>query len=382
MIQEIHGNDETITSMQFGINGQVLTFNQDEVINLTNEMNFEELENLYITKIVVKNNSTNEERTYNYTAGEYSLNLKDDENRPILETHLTKQTSHLAFLRIQAHAGDILQEDLDNLGKTREDFYEFYLPQIVLINPGLNGLVEINTSNMPDVYDFVTFNGIELGDTSINNFGEVTVYYGDDTIDLTGLGCNITNIELVEGKGVLSSAVEIDALNKKVRVKSNYYNEIPLKITADGTVGYVKVVRVGIYISDLNKGANVFFHGAFNGKVNENGGNLNVDTDKSRLVAVFYHDNTKTVNDFDLIVNIINKDGTTETKLAKPVGDVNDEGGSILVGSDYILYECDSYEDFPSKVYVTAVKKGATSSEGTFGGATFGAGAGVTWINE
>ena len=48
---------------------------------------------------------------------------------------------------------------------------------------------------------------------AINNFGEVTVYYGDDTIDLSAVECTITNIELVEGKGVLSSAVEINVAN-------------------------------------------------------------------------------------------------------------------------------------------------------------------------
>ena len=240
---------------------------------------------------------------------------------------------------------------------------------------------------MPDVYDFVTFNGVELSDTSESRYGHVTVYYGDDTIDLSGLRCNITDISLVDGKNVPQSAVDIDVANKKVRVKSNYYNNIPLKITAqnDGStaniVGYINIERVGIYISDLNKNSTVFYHGAFNGRVNDNGGNLNVDTDKCRVVAVFYHDNTKTVNDFDLVVNIINEDGTTETKLAKPVGDVADEG-SPLVGSDYILWEGDSYEEMPYKINVTAVKKGATTNTQTFGGATFGAGAGVTWVGR
>ena len=383
-------NVEEITSINFTINGQYIPLtinNGDAVANVPQNMNFDDLDELYITQIVVRNNETNVETTYNYEANEYSLDLLDTENRTILETHLTKQTSNLAFLRIQAHAGDIQDSDLTRLGKTIEDFYEFYLPQIVLVKPGLSGLVEVGTEHMPNVYDFVSFNGIELSDTSENNFGEVTVYYGDNTIDLSGLACEITDIQLVEGKGVLASAVDIDVENKKVTVKSNYYNNIPLKITAINpdesvVVGYINVVRVGIYINDLNKGATVFFHGAFNGKVNDNGGNLNVDTDKHRMVAVFYHDKTTTVNDFDLVVNIVNKDGTTETKLAKPVGDVDDEGEDPLVGSDYIIWEGDSIEDRPSRIYVTAVKKGATSNSTAFGGATFGAGAGVTWINE
>lgn len=381
------GDEIEITTMEFTINGEACTVTADNpVINVAENTNFESLDEFYITRIVSKNKATNEVKDVSFDPGKYGLNIKDDQNRPILETHLSKQTTSIAFVRVEAHVDAITDEHLTIMGKTRDDIIGFYLPQIVLAKPNSQGIVQIETPNKPDVYDFTAFNGVELGDTSINNFGEVTVYYGDNTIDLSAVECTITNIELVEGKGVLSSAVEINVANKTVKIKSNFYNEIPLKITAkmqdeSTVVGYVKLVRVGIYITDLNKGANVFYHGAFNGRVNDNGGNLNVDTDKVRLVAVFYHDNTKTVNDYDLVVNIINKDGTTETKLAKPVGDVDDEG-SPLVGSDYILYECNSHEDFPAQVYVTAVQKGATSSEEAFGGATFGAGAGVTWINE
>lgn len=376
-----------ITTIEFTINGQACTISVDNsVANVAANTNFESLDEFYITRLVSRDRATNEVKDVSFAPGKYGLNIRDGQDRPVLETNLTKQTTSIAFVRVEAHVDDITDEHLTIMGKTREDIVGFYLPQIVLAKPNSQGLVQIETPYKPDVYDFTAFNGVELGDTSINNYGKVSVYYGDDTVDLSSYECNITNIELVEGKGVLSSAVEIDVANKTVKIKSNFYNEIPLKITAQlgnksTVVGYVKLVRVGIYITDLNKGSNVFYHGAFNGAVNENGGNLNVDTDKNRLVAVFYHDNTKTVNDYDLIVNIINKDGTTETKLAKPVGDVNDQG-SPLVGSDYILYECDSPEDYPSKVYVTAVKKGATSSKEKFGGATFGAGAGVTWINN
>lgn len=375
-------SNEEVSRMEFRLNGKNITadFTQnDPKVQVDSDMNFDELEEFYVTKIVTN------KKTYTYAANQYGLNLKDTGNRTILETHLTKQTSNMAYLRVEAHVKDIKETDLTAMGKAREDFYEFYITQLKLIKPVVNGTVEFSTAHMPDVYDFVSFNGIELGDTSINNFGEVTVYYGDDTIDLSGFGCNITNIELVEGMGVLKSAVDIDVANKKVKVKSNYYNEIPLKVTAkidggDEVVGYIKVSRVGIYISTLNKGANVFYHGASNGKVNENGGNLKVDTDKQRIVAVFYHDNTESIDDYDIIVNIVNKDGTTETKLAKPVGDVSDESGT-LVGSDFILWEGDSVGERPSKISATAVKKGATSSKTTFGGATFGAGAGVTWTN-
>lgn len=375
-------SNEEVASMKFRLNGQDISadFSQEEPqVQVNSNMNFDKLEEFYITEIVT------DKKTYTYAANQYGLNLKDNEDRTILETNLTKQTSNLAYLRVQTHVEDIKESDLTAIGKAREDFCGFYITQLKLIKPEVKGTVGVKAAKyMPDVYDFVSFNGIELGDTSINNFGKVTTYYGDDTIDLSGEGCNITNIELVEGKGVSKSAVDIDVTNKKVKVKSNYFNEIPLKITAkigeDNVVGYINISRVGIYIDTLNKGSKEFYHGATNGNVKNNGGNLNVDTDKNRIVAVFYHDNTESINDYDIIVNIVNKDGTTETKLAKPVGDVNDNAGP-LVGSDFILWEGDSVEEQPSKISATAVKKGATSNKTTFGGATLGAGAGVTWVN-
>ena len=280
---EQQGEDDgiEITRMEFTINGQDCIITADNsVVNVPADTNFESLDEFYITRIVSTDRATNEVKDVSFAPGKYGLNIRDDENRPVLETNLTKQTTSIAFLRVEAHVDAITDEHLAILGKTSEDIVGFYLPQIVLSKPNPQGIVQIETPNMPDVYDFVSFNGIELGDTSSDNYSEVTVYYGDDTIDLSGIECTITNIELVEGKGVLDSAVEIDVANKKVKIKSNYYNEIPLKITAQLedesiVVGYVKILRVGIYINDLNKGSNVFYHGAFNGRVNENGGNLN-----------------------------------------------------------------------------------------------------------
>ena len=40
------------------------------------------------------------------------------------------------------------------------------------------------------------------------------------------------------------------------------------------------------------------------------------------------------------------------------------------------------FTSMPYKINVTAVKKGATTNTQTFGGATFGAGAGITWTKD
>lgn len=368
----------------FTINGQSFT-NVDvgETLIVSDNMNFDELEEYYVSKVQVVDRHTNEViETHNYNGTEYGIGkMYDTENRDIIEAHLNKQSTNYAYLRVEAHVDGIQPQDIPQ-GQDDSYFYGYYIPQVRLQKSGYKG-VEVRTNNMPDMYDFTGFNGIELGDTTLNNPGEVSVYYGEDTINFTELnGQQISEITLLSGKGVPASAVTIDNTNNTVKVNSNYYNSIPLKIKlADGTVGYVTVERIGIFITGLNKGSTVFYHGAFNGNVNNNGGNLNVDTDKDRIVAAFYHGSDKTYNDYDLIANITYQDGTTEVKTAKAVGDVADEG-SNLVGSDYILWEGEGFGDAPVKISVTAVKKGAISSKTAFGGATFGAGAGVEWERD
>ena len=62
-------------------------------------------------------------------------------------------------------------------------------------------------------------------------------------------------------------------------------------------------------------------------------------------------------------------------------GYIRDNSNGDIIGSDYILWSGDR-KDEPVEVYVTAVSKNALSNSNTFGGATFGSGAGVKWIND
>ena len=69
-------------------------------------------------------------------------------------------------------------------------------------------------------------------------------------------------------------------------------------------------------------------------------------------------------------MNLTYSDGSTETAIAKGVGDVPNSNGDII-GSDYILWSGEN--NMPVSVSVTAVKKGvADSNSNTFVGATFG----------
>lgn len=355
----------------FRLNGVDFTDWEGGNITVPADFNMDEITEFYIKKIVVIGENGTE--TYNYNNNEYSYSLLDEQGRTILETNFEKITDNLANLRVLSHSEDIQDKDKVN-GRT---YYDFYITGIHFVKPSFKG-VEAFTTVMPDNYDFTQWNGVDLSGTTKANPGKVTAYYGEDTIGFaSNVASDIKKISLVSNSGVPSNAVSIDNTNKTVKVLSNYYNEIPLEIELeDGTKGYVTVDRIGIFVGRLNAGTTEFYHGA-SADVGEN---MNVDTDKARVVAVFYHEDTKTYNDYDLIVNMVFKDGSIKTAIAKGVGDVHNSDGDI-VGSDYILW-ASATEDEPVEVYVTAVSKNALSNSNTFGGATFGSGAGVEWVND
>ncbi len=353
----------------FTINGESFTnISVGNQVVVSNSFNMDTINEFYITKII------DGDKTYNYAPNEYSYKMIDNQGRTIFELNYNKVSDNYSNIRIESHSENILDKDIAE-GKSKEDYLGFYITNISFVKEAFRG-VEVSTAVMPDNYDFTAWNGADLSSSTQSNPGKVSAYYDENIINFSSIvSSKIKNISLVTGSLIPSSAVKINNETGKVTILSNYYNEIPLKIELeDGTIGYITVNRIGIFIGDVNAGVDTFYHGAFAivGK------NLNVDTDKNRIAAVFYHEDTTTYQDYDLIVNITYKDGTTETKIAKGVGDVHNSSGNI-VGSDYILWSGNK-ESEPSKVSVTAVKKGATSSNSvTFSGATFGSGAGVEW---
>lgn len=365
------GPEQKTLKFDFRLNGVDVTNWEDGNITVPADFNMDEITEFYIKKIVVIGKNGTE--TYNYNDNEYSYSLLDDQGRKILETNFEKVSDNYVNLRVLSHEGDI--QDKDKVEGRR--YYGFYLTGIKLVKSSFKG-VEVSTSVMPDNYDFTKWNGVDLSGTTKANPGKVTTYYGEDTISFDSIvESDVKKISLVSNSGVPSSAVSINNTDKTVKVLSNYYNEIPLEIELeDGTKGYITVDRIGIFVDRMNVGNKVFYHGA-SADVGEN---MNVDTDKNRVVTVFYHEDTKTYNDYDLIVNMVFKDGSTKTAIAKGVGDVHNSNGNI-VGSDYILW-ASATEEEPVEVYVTAVSKNALSDSNTFGGATFGSGAGVKWVNE
>lgn len=370
--QEPGGPEEfNVITYDFTINGESFTnVTVGDMVTVSNSFNMDTLSEFYITKIAIEDGAT-----YTYEPDEYSYELLDNQDRKIFETAFTKVSNNSATIRVESHSNDILDKDIAD-GKTRDHYYGFYITNIYFVKEAFKG-VAVSTTVMPDNYDFTTWNGADLSDTTISNPGIVTAYYGENTIAFSSIvSSNVAEISLVSDSGIPSSAVDINNETGEITVLSNYYNEIPLQIRLeDGTIGYMTINRIGIFISDLNVGNDTLYHGA---SFTESG-NLAVDTDKYRVAAVFYHEDTTTYEDYDLIVNITYEDGSTETTIAQGVGDVHNSSGNIT-GSDYILWKGNS--NTPKKISVTAVTKDALSNENTFGGATFGSGAGVEWTRS
>lgn len=357
--------------IDFTINGESFTnVSIGDKVVVSNNFNIKAITQFYITKIAIEG-----VKTYTYSANEYSYDLLDNQGRRLFEVrNFTKISDNSARFGLEIHNNDILEKDIAQ-GKTKKDYFGLHITNLYLIKDAFRG-VEVSTEAMPDNYDFTMWNGADLKGTTKDNPGKVTAYYDEDTINLSSIvSSDISEISLVNDGLVPSSAIEINNETNKITMLSNYYNEIPLKIKLeDGTTGYITVNRIGIFISDINAGNDTFYHGA----AAEISGNLNIHTDKNRIAAVFYHEDSTTYEDYDLIVNITYADGKTETTIAEGVGDIHNSNGNI-VGSDYVLWKGD-IESQPTSVSVTAVKKGTLASDATtFSGATFGSGAGVLW---
>lgn len=365
---------EQVVSMDFTINGQSFTDatfgGLSGTLEVPDNFNMDKLEEFYVTKIV-----TDKGTIYNYEPNEYTLALKDSQDRTIFETHFDRKSDHMVRFRAEAHSGDILAKDIPQ-GKTKADYYPFYITGIDFVTDDYRG-VNISTPSMPDHYDFTTWTGVDLASTTASNPGKATVYYGEGEINFTSLGDEeITDISLVNNGTVPDEAIAVKNSENIVLVHSNFYNEVPLKITlSDGTVGYVNVTRIGLFITDLNGNQTTLYHGSIHILLD----NFLIGAGKNRIAATFYHHESYNYDNFDLVVNITYTDGSTETKLATGVGTIpNEIGPGPIAGSDYLLWQEDGGKR-PQKLSVTAVRKGALDSEDEFGGAQFGSGAGIEW---
>lgn len=351
----------------FNINGVDISYSSEEPAKFAVPDDFD-FSNL---KVIVK-----ELDGTKYDDAFASGTMYDDENRDAFEIMIHHKDESVLQLGILFH-----NDSIGNINK----YPGFYLTQMTLVKENYRG-VGVETENVPDMYDFQSFQKVDLAVTTPDKPSKITTYYGDDTIKLSSdTDKAITKIEL--GAGIPVDAVTIDNTAKTVKVNSNYYNQIPLKVTlSDQTVGYMQVERIGLEIAKyqwvgLGEGEAKFInHGP-----GMQGSNIPVSYyGKSIMTATFYHAADEDYNDYDMIATVKLSDGTKKTEVVKGIGTVTCRD-TDLAGSDYIVWSGDEInKDDPASVYpvsvsVTAVKANATTGS-TFGGATFGSGAGVTWV--
>lgn len=356
-------NGESFTDVRIGDLG-----GEDEILTVSDNFNLDELTEFYVTKIVMA------DRTYTFNPGEYSIELKDDQDRDIFDTRLTKISDSMARLWMESHKNDIKGDDIA-VDKTIDDYCDFMITNLCFVKESFRGVL-VATTVSPDHYDSSIWNGVDLNDTSEDAPGDATAYYGEDTVTLQSVvDSPISDISLVDNGIVPSDAIIIDNEDFTITFLSNFYNYIPIKVTLeDGTVGYINITRIGIFITSLNAGDTTLYHGGSR----EISDNFDVQTDKKRIAATFYHENSTTYDDYDLIVTFTYADGSTEIAKAQGVGDIDNAHGDII-GSDYLLWAEEDGGKRPSMISVTAVNKGALDNANTFGGAQFGSGAGVEW---
>lgn len=180
----------------------------------------------------------------------------------------------------------------------------------------------------------------------------------------------VTNVECT--LPYASKAVSIETVGDKflVTLLSDFYDEVPLKITYDnGHVGYAKLkfVAIDIQIAGGNGSTSNIWHGSDNSR----------EVEGTNVVSASYY----YLNDQNTRVNIFATlnfhGGKKVTKLLSPVGSIitNANQGTNKV-DDFIIWKRgdDGEFSFPDSVEVIAV---IPDSGDTFGGALIGSGSGV-----
>lgn len=295
--------------------------------------------------------------------------ITDTQGRNPLEVYTVKRGDNYITVNLNYHAGDDPTE--------ANQAYGFYVTNITFANAGFQGIEIASTGNKPDMYDDTVYSN--YANLAENQPEVMAVYYGNNTVDfgtVTGSSRTITNVAL--GSGISPSAVTIDSNTHQVTFNSPYYDTIPLTITLNGGAsGTVIIKRLGIEVGDYSAGATVL-HGSQNGSslIGAPGAG------EENIVATFYHDAAKSYSDYNMVANLTFADGRTETVVKSGFADVTCID-TALEGSDYIIWSGSASEK-PVKVSVTAVEANAvqttnSATNTSFGGASFGSGAGVTW---
>ena len=295
-----------------------------------------------------------------------STTCLDAEGRGALEVQTISKGENFITVNLQSHYRD-------SFGVT--EIEEFYVTNITFYVEKYEGVMVEQAGAQPDMFDnLILSNQVDIADTTKESPQTILQYFANDTFTVAGVE-NPGDVQQVElADSIHPGAVTISG--NTVKFNSNFYDEITLKVTLqDGTIGYVKVQRLGLTIQTdgfRNEPHNFVYHGT------QNGYDWSGTTyaNKANIVGTFYYDSADSYEDYHVIATLTYADGRVETKEVTGIGETYCVDRS-LKGGDYILYS-GTKENAPVKVSATVVS--ADAIVGTdFGGACFGNGAGVTY---
>ena len=244
---------------------------------------------------------------------------------------------------------------------------------------------EVTAPLIADAWDFGNDGVIDL--TVPNTLAEAKqnaseVYYGNSQVtidDLSGT-CNITNVELVELPAAAVTISHIGGSQWNVKWNSNYYDEIPLKLTVTDGSGnnphdsYVVIRTAGIQLSAISNTESNTNHGTQPGP--DISSALNWDASHNRaIVATFYYPAGESYSNYKMIANIKWSDGSITTEIIDGVAESTCAAGGVK-GGDYVIWRGTTSNE-PVSVSVTAINASALSSSTTFGGVKYGSSYGV-----
>jgi len=177
-----------------------------------------------------------------------------------------------------------------------------------------------------------------------------------------------------------------------VEFLSNFYNEVSLDITIEGTNGAgavqpLTIRRVGLHIADYasERNANAILHGTSPGTRLDFGGE-----EGYRIYATYYIPDNSTVAPYGLFITYTWGDGaTTSTVITnREMAPFDTDGIDFIDGvfiydnyanaCDYLLYSAANSTNAPTRVSVIVLKSAPDAEQ--FGGVSFGSGAGVHWV--
>ncbi len=288
--------------------------------------------------------------------------------------------------------------------------HPFYRVQLHIGNASLDGEYALNWFAFDLIQDDALCVEVTASDQvseqrtfewELNRYAQLTggsyasdVYFANDEVKLSlpssGIGAaESLSIETGDFTGYTVAGAD-DAYT--ITFHSNYYHEVTLNLTINGSVQReLTLRRVGVYIDDYNH-QDMVFHGT------QCGSRIDFTEETSfRIYATYYIPDGGIVAPYGLFVTYTWADGTTTTEIiTEPENNpfyAEDEfwpGDGFVDGvffnegwassCDYLLYAGADANSAPVSVGVTVLKDAPAGD--SFGGVTFGSGAGVTWTQE